>query len=821
MSRQGESIISTENIQQEQVCCPENEAKNQQLSKQNEMLTMENAGLKKRIEELENELNNKQGHIDLLLESDRELERIHHSRAWKVMTAGYRFRDFLVPKNSKRRLVLKLAGKFCRHPGVFLHKMDMEHIRRFRTGLKSGSISSTSDRLDNYFGGVVSSQTKPDQLSVSEFTSIQEVPALHVPSSLSPAVSIIIPVYNQFAYTYACLKSIAKNSGDIAYEVIIADDCSTDLTIDIEKAVTGIRVIRNKKNLRFLLNCNHAAKKAKGKYILFLNNDTQVMADWLKPLVTLIESKDDIGMVGSKLIYPDGRLQEAGGIVWKDASAWNYGHLDDPTKPEYNYVKEADYISGAAIMIRADLWKQLDGFDERFAPAYCEDSDLAFQVRKAGFRVMFQPKSVVIHFEGISNGTDTSSGQKAYQVTNSKKFYEKWRDVLEKEHNPNGENPFLAKDRSFQKHTMLFVDHYVPQFDKDAGSRTVYAYLKMFVHAGYNIKFIGDNFFPHQPYTETLQQMGIEVLYGNWYGQHWKEWLAENGKNFEYAFLNRPHIAVKYIDLIREKTNAKILYYGHDLHFLRCFREYEITGNTKLLDETEDWKEKELSLMRKSDVTAYPSEVEIEEIQKIDPSIHAIAIPAYIYDNTDITGYSISGRKDLFFIGGYTHGPNIDAVKWFVKEILPEVLKGIPEIRIHIAGSNMPQDLIDLASEHVIIEGLLTDEQLEQFYHTIRLNVVPLRYGAGIKGKIVESMRYGLPVVTTSCGAEGITGAESILSIGNSAEEIAGQIVSIYNDETELKRMSTEGKQYVLEHYSEQGAIQVMSAEFDLSGVIK
>ena len=789
------------------------------LVKERDELKEYNGKLTKECEEQKQTIINKEAHIQLLLESDRELQRIHHSRSWKLLTKWWRFRDFLVPPNSKRRLLLKLVKKFLSHPIWCLKKIDLDHIKKFSDGVKSGSISSVSARLDNYLGGGTVTAERPDQLPLIEYERIEEVPRLQVPNTSHPKVSIIIPVYNQFAYTYACLKSIAKNSGDIPYEVIIADDCSTDLTAQIKKVVSGIKVVRNKKNLRFLLNCNHAAEYAKGKYILFLNNDTQVMENWLQPLITLIESKDNIGMVGSKLIYPDGRLQEAGGIVWKDASAWNFGYLDDPTKPEYNYVKETDYISGAAIMIRADLWNQLGGFDERFVPAYCEDSDLAFQVRAAGYKVMFQPKSVVIHFEGISNGTDTASGQKQYQITNTQKLYEKWKEVLEKEHNPNGVNPFLAKDRSLQKKTMLFIDHYVPQFDKDAGSRTVFAYLKMFVHAGYNIKFIGDNFFPHQPYTDVLQQMGVEVLYGNWYGQHWKEWLTENADSFDYAFLNRPHIAVNYIDLIREKTKAIILYYGHDLHFLRCRREYEVTGNSKLLKDAESWEEKEFALMRKSDITTYPSEIEIEEIHRIDPNIQAMAIPAYIYDDVDSTIYNLSERKDLFFIGGYTHGPNVDAVKWFVGEILPIVQKEIPDIRIHIAGSNMPQDLIDLASNSVIIDGMLSDEQLEKFYHTIRLNIVPLRYGAGIKGKIVESMRYGLPVVTTPCGAEGIIGAESVLAIGNSAAEIAKKIIAVYNDEKELKRMSDAGKQYVKTHYSENEAVNVMKKVFDLSSL--
>ncbi|MDD3346465.1 glycosyltransferase [Oscillibacter sp.] len=767
-------------------------------------------------------IRNRDGQILQLLEPERELNRIKASRSWRFMGYFWKLRDALIPKGSKRRLLGKMLVKFVKHPLRFLSKCTPHKISKFFKTLHREGVEDTSRRLDDCLIG--------NAIPTQELT-IQAVPAavpdappkttadyapLHVPQWDKPTVSIVIPVYNQFDFTYACVKSILQNSGEMTYEILIADDCSTDVTREIDRVITGLRTIHNEENLRFLLNCNHAAAFAKGEYILFLNNDTQVQKNWLAPLVSLMEKDSTIGMTGSKLVYPDGRLQEAGGIFWKDASAWNYGNRSDPAEPEYNYVKDVDYISGASICIRKTLWEEIGGFDQRFVPAYCEDSDLAFEVRSHGYRVVYQPLSVVVHFEGVSNGTDTSTGQKQYQVINQKKFHEKWKDVLEREHFPNGKNVFQARDRSRNKKVLLMVDHYVPQYDKDAGSRTVFAYLKLFAENGYQVKFIGDNFYPHQPYTQTLQQLGIEVLYGPYYAKNWQDWLKENGACIGYAFLNRPHISEKYIDAVRKLTPARIVYYGHDLHFLREQREYELTGDSKTLKSSEEWKEKELDLMHRADMSYYPSCVEEEAIHGIDRSIQVKAIPAYLFDNIQEIPYTAQGRKDLMFIGGFGHHPNVDGVKWLAAEILPTLSELLPGVQVHILGSNPPLEIKALESDVLHIAGFVTDEELAEYYRTCRLVIVPLRYGAGIKGKVVEAMRYGMPVVTTSIGAEGIAGAENILDIADAPEDFARVTAALYNNPASLMTRSAQSYQYIRENFSPENAKQVIGPEFDM-----
>ena len=207
----------------------------------------------------------------------------------------------------------------------------------------------------------------------------------------------------------------------------------------------------------------------------------------------LSETFPDAGLVGSKLLFADGTLQEAGGIVWNDASAWNYGRSDSPGKPEYNYVREVDYISGCAILIPRLLWEGLAGFDEHFSPGYWEDADLAFRIREIGRKVYYCPFSVIVHLEGMTHGTNLNSGIKAGELTNAKKFYERWRETLLREHFLNGVEIMRARDRSRNHKIALVIDHYVPQCDQDAGSRTIMAIIETLLQAGYLVKFWPDN----------------------------------------------------------------------------------------------------------------------------------------------------------------------------------------------------------------------------------------------------------------------------------------------------------------------------------------
>lgn len=781
--------------------------------------------------EIENqlrELHNKSAHIEQLIENERvlrqkaeEFEHVKTTYSWKLMKIIQKTGDTVLPPNSKRRFFCRIIVSIFRNPKTMIKMLSPKRIKNYFKFLRLEGMEGVQRRYQEALSLEETRVSSTDQMYLDIETNIrvrrfEEYGKLEFEQFDKPEVSIIIPVYNQFEYTYNCLESIKKNSKDVIYEIIIGNDCSTDITTRIEEIVTGIKVITNEENLRFLKNCNHAAEFAKGKYILFLNNDTQVQNNWLSPLLRLMEENEDIGLTGSKLIYANGMLQEAGGIFWNDASAWNYGNKCNPEEPEYNYVKEADYISGASIMIRSRLWNEIGGFDERFIPAYYEDADLAFEVRRRGYKVVYQPLSVVVHFEGISNGTDTSAGQKKYQVVNRDKFYEKWKVVLEKEHFPNAENVFFAKDRSKNKKHILIVDHYVPHYDKDAGGKCTFMYTSLFAQKGYKVTFIGDNFFRHEPYTTELQQKGVEVLYGDYYYKNWKNWLRDNARYFDFVYLNRPHIAPKYIDIVRKYSGAKIVYFGHDLHYLREYRQYQIEKNPELLRSSEKWKKIEFELFDKADVIHVVGSYEQQVIQKEVGDKPVRNIPLYIYDKilNDINK-DFSDRQDIIFVGGFGHPPNIDAVLWFGREIFPKILMKYPNIKWYVVGSKVTPEIQALESENIIIKGFVEDEELDKMYRQCRIAVVPLRVGAGVKGKVVEAAYYQIPLVTTTIGGEGLSKEEGAFLMEDDGGKMAELINSLYEDYDRLREISDNGIIFIQRYFMVEEAERIINLDFE------
>jgi len=629
-----------------------------------------------------------------------------------------------------------------------------------------------------------------------------DVGDIALPVSDTPTVSIVIPVYNHLDATLVCLRSLAQTTNATAHEIIVVDDCSSDETAAVLPVIAGLRYQRNARNLGFIGACNAGAANARGDYVVFLNNDTAVQDGWLDALIDTFGEHRDVGLVGAKLVYPDGRLQEAGGIVFSDGSGWNYGRFDDPAKPEYNFVREVDYCSGAAIALPTTLFRRFGGFDAHYAPAYYEDTDLAMKVRQAGLRVLYQPASVVVHFEGISSGTDTSSGTKRYQVVNKEKFFARWKDALASHPDPARTAPQdIVKARQHRaRRQVLVIDATTPQPDHDSGSVRLCNILRLLREDGHAVTFFADNRAWVERYTPALQQMGVEVL---WH-PHLSDpvsWFEHNGARLDLVFVSRHYIASNYVDLVRRHApRATLAFDTVDLHYLREQRAAELAGSSEMARTAEKTREQELRLIRECDVTLVVSPVEKELLAKDAPGAR-VEVLSNVHE---IFGRrrDFSERADIMFIGGYQHPPNVDAAVWFATQILPRVHAEIPELVFHLIGSKAPAEVRALGElPGVVFHGFVED--IEPFLDGCRLAVAPLRYGAGVKGKVNMSMSYGQPVVATPVAVEGMyaePGREVL--VAETPEAFAAQVIRAYRDPALWTRLSDGGLANVARHFS-------------------
>jgi len=640
----------------------------------------------------------------------------------------------------------------------------------------------------------------PTEREVSDWIAEIESLSYAIPETAHPDVSIVIPVYNQLAFTLACIHSVLSSKTGYTYEIIVADDRSTDKTSEVfSRGMGRIHHVLAEHNQGFIRNCNNTAKHAKGNHLVLLNNDTIVLPGWLDELIGTLKTSPNIGLVGSKLIYPDGQLQEAGGIIWQDASAWNYGRYDNPRRPEYSYLRETDYVSGASIALPKKIWDEMGGFDEWYDVAYGEDSDLALRIHQSGKRVMLQPLSMLIHFEGISSGTDVTQGVKAYQISNGQKLTQRWLASLSS-HRPNGKSPELEKERNIKKR-VLVIDQCTPTPDHDAGSLTCLEIMRAFQANGYKVSFIPeDNFLFMPKETKALQRIGIEAVYYPAY-QSVIKYLEKHGAEIDIVLIFRNGAASRHLESVRSFCQkAKFIFHTSDLHFVREMRQVELEeSGPEQLKAAEKTKKLELSIINSADLSIVHSTYEQEVLAEHAPHANVYVFP-WILDPVRCKA-KFEARNGIIFLGGYRHLPNVDAVKYFVSEIWPLVRQRLPDAVFYAAGSNPPPELTSLHGiNNVVVTGFV--ENLTDHFERVRISVAPLRYGAGIKGKVAMSMAYGVPVIATTCAAEGmgLIHDQNVL-IADTPEEMAKVIFAIYLDEQRWLKLSEESMAFVSRTY--------------------
>ena len=434
-------------------------------------------------------------------------------------------------------------------------------------------------------------------------------------------------------------------------------------------------------------------------------------------------------------------------------------------------------------------------------------------LRNNGYKIIYQPKSLVKHYAQISIWNNNLS---FIQEINKKKFLEEWKNKLKYQLAVN--NTFLARDRSINRSRILVIDRYVPNFDKDAGGRCCFMYLNIFNEIGLKVTFLGDYVGKIEPYTSILQQKGIEVLYGNSYKNKKLEiWLKENIKYFNYIYLQRPDISIKYIDFIKKYSSGKILYFAHDLHYIRLLREFNITKKIKYYIKSRYMEKIEREIFNKVDIIHIVGSYEYKILKAEYKNKTIRNIPLYIYEEPlKNIEKNFHKRKGLIFVGGFEHSANVDAIIWFAKEIYPKIIKIFPNIILHIISSKISKKISQLESKNIKIEGFMSDEDLHSMYQKCRIAIAPLRYGAGVKGKVIEAAYNQIPMVTTTIGGEGIDNSIGTFIMEDNPEKMAEIISRLYVNYSKLKQMSDSGLKLIEKYFSKSYAKKVILNDIKL-----
>jgi GT2 family glycosyltransferase len=647
--------------------------------------------------------------------------------------------------------------------------------------------------------GVVEQRTKPAPMTALRFE--------------APQVSVVIPAHNKFWVTYNCLAALLLAPNEATFEIIVVDDGSSDLTTKLPDIVKNIVYVRNETPLGFVRSSNKGAQAARGRYVVMLNNDTEPGPGWLDELLAVFKTFSDVGLAGAKLIYPNGRLQEAGGIVFSNFDIWNYGRHQNPHEPRFNYTRQVDYVSGACIMIPKLLWDKLGGFDEHFAPAYFEDTDLAFRIRALGLKTYYAPFAAVVHFEGLSNGVSTASGMKRYQAINEPKFRRRWAGAVRALPQTN---PELAKDRGVELRALV-IDYKTPEPDKDAGSYAAIQEMRLLQALGFKLSFVAQNLAYMGNYTEALQRQGVECLYAP-YQTSIEDVIRRRGSEFDVFYITRYNVAQNYIDEIRAAApHAKIVFCNADLHFLREIRAAILSGGGAATHAALTTRDAELAVMRRVDVALSYSDIEATVIQSHNLDSTKVMRCPWVVDVQD-EAPPFAARSGLAFLGGFQHTPNEEAVRFFLDEIMPKLRLARPGVKLHIYGSDAGESVLKLAAADVIVEGYV--ERVEDVYNRHRLFIAPLRYGAGLKGKVVGALAAGAPTVMTSLAAEGLgisRGVEAI--VVDAPGDWVEAIVALYGDEARWTEMSARARRFARDNFSFARGVETMRAALAAAGV--
>jgi GT2 family glycosyltransferase len=611
-----------------------------------------------------------------------------------------------------------------------------------------------------------------------------------------PRVSVIIPTLNRAHDVIRCTESIAASGDTSALEVVVVDDASNSEHRGLIASIKGITLISLTENHGFAGAVEAGVAASSGEFLMLLNNDTEVLPNWLDSLVGDFEAHPEVGIVGSMILQGDMTIQEVGAVVWSDGSAAHFGRGASPMERFARRRRPVDYLSGASLLIRRQLWEQIGGFDPQFAPAYYEDTDLCFAARREGYEVWVNPGSIVVHRESSSYGRNLIDGKRR-QFINRPLFAEKWAEELRSALDPPNQyllwDTLAYGDRRLTNN-VLVLDYHPVDPSRDAGSVRMNEILRALVDRGNVVHFMSMNWQDRWKWEDEISRYGVNVLR---YTADLDRFLDNHRDRLRFVLVSRPEcyeIAEKSLE--RFVPEVPVIYDMVDAHGLRLERKARLTHSDSDFKSARRNRNLEKRYIEKADLTIAVSHEEEQYARELSGTDVETMTLGLVHRSVDIRDIEASRRSGIVFVGGFRHDPNIDAVRWFVHEILPIVVAERPEIRLTVIGAFPPPEILDLRGPHVDVLGWVED--LGPIYRQARVAIAPLRYGAGVKGKVGEALSHGVPVVTTSIGAEGFgISPEQGCLIADSTHAFADHVVRLLEDDSLWLKLSVSGHERI------------------------
>jgi len=642
------------------------------------------------------------------------------------------------------------------------------------------SEDPASNDADSAYADLKQLYTSLDRISLEAFLASKAV--LELPAADAPEISIVLVLFNRAELTLQCLRSIRENL-ELPIEVIIVDNASTDSTSVLLARTRGARIMRNSENRHFLRAVNQGAAEARGKYVLLLNNDARLLPGSLSAALETITMDENIGAVGGRIILLDGRLQEAGSIVWRDGSCLGYGRGDDPFAPTYMFRRDVDYCSGAFLLTPRVRWKSLGGFDDVYEPAYYEETDYCMRLWERNLRVVYDPFAVVLHHEFASS----VSMSHAIELQRERQaiFATRHAAALQQHCETSPDAVLVARThrRSPEVPRILVIDDRVPDRKLGSGFPRARTILLSLLKRGFFVTLFpmavfGDDW--ADVYTclprdvEVIIDMGPSLL---------EAFLRHRQGYYDAVIVSRPQnmrffnsIASIHADWFE---NTPIIYDAEGFLAPREVGMLQLSASAVSSQEADRLHEVEASLASRADCVVAVSELDRTLFEKY--GVRNVHVLGHTLDPQP-TPSPFEQRRGFLFIGAIHEdpSPNGDSVMWFVSEVWPAIRERLGDCAtLTVVGLNKSQRLRSIAAPGVEFTGAVDD--VSEYYDRARVFVAPTRFAAGIPHKVHEAASRGVPAVVTPLLARQLAWNDGRqVAVGGTSREFAERCIQLH-----------------------------------------